>query len=199
VRRPCRWARVADAHGQPAFEQIQMLFLEHVVVRRRALPARLQFLERDADAIAVAEQRRAQVPVAHAEARAFDRGFPGHADRGDRTDGGSEFFRHGGCLRDGRGQGRSVVQFAEKTPQPQVAASAANRNVAVSAMRRSRDETTARTRRVVCGAARRSSTCGTLTVRFAALTACCGAVSCVGTGVQRGRSADRRACRLTLR
>src|SRR5262245_26994191 len=59
----------AETHGNRAFEHIHMLFLEDVVVRGRGLPARLQLLDRDPDAVILPARSEGQVLAAHPEAR----------------------------------------------------------------------------------------------------------------------------------
>lgn len=72
---------VADISGQHPFEDEDMLFLENMVMRRRRLLARRQFLDRHADMVVFAEGGLRQMPVAHTEARHIGPFRPWHAVR----------------------------------------------------------------------------------------------------------------------
>src|SRR3546814_2889931 len=73
----------ADAQGEPALEEKEMLLLEDVPVRWRTLLARRQFLDRHADTIAVAKRGEAEVSVAHGKARHVGPLRPRDVGRGD--------------------------------------------------------------------------------------------------------------------
>ena len=62
-------ATAADARGERAIEDVDMLLLEQVVMRRRGLHAGRQLLDRDADMVVLADRGPRQMPPAQAEAR----------------------------------------------------------------------------------------------------------------------------------
>src|SRR3546814_7035547 len=67
----------ADANGEAALEDIEVLLLEDVPVRGRTLHAGRQLLDRHADTVGLAQRGEAQVPVAHGEARHVGPDLPG--------------------------------------------------------------------------------------------------------------------------
>jgi hypothetical protein len=73
-----------DAHGERALKDVDMLFLEDVIMRGRALLARTQFLDCVADAIVFADRGEGQVPVAQGEARSLGPFLPRDVERGNR-------------------------------------------------------------------------------------------------------------------
>ena len=121
VARLHRVAFRAEPQGERAVEDIDMLLLEDVVMRRRALPARRQLLDRDAHLIRLAHRREAEVLVAHREARHVRPFGPRHVLRGDGLHGHGRVFGHDLDLRCKNRASHMArpCQPARRTPSPQ--------------------------------------------------------------------------------